>query len=111
MAEQKAFQEWVILEILGHRRLAGLLTEQQIAGSGFLRIDIPATSRVGAWTDFYPPASCYAIHPVTEELARAVAESLQAAPVSRFELPQLPAAAGASRWRADAFEDEEQDEA
>ncbi len=36
-----AFADWVILELLGHRRLAGYLTEAQIAGESFLRLDIP----------------------------------------------------------------------
>jgi hypothetical protein len=37
-----SFSSWVILELLGHRRLAGKLTEQQIAGHGFLRLDVPS---------------------------------------------------------------------
>lgn len=36
------FEEWVVLELLGHRRLAGYLSEQQVAGAGFLRLDVPS---------------------------------------------------------------------
>lgn len=35
------FEGYAILEILGHRRLGGFVTETDIAGHGFLRIDIP----------------------------------------------------------------------
>jgi len=39
--QQKGFKEWAILELMGHRRLAGLVSEQQIGGASFIRIDIP----------------------------------------------------------------------
>jgi hypothetical protein len=82
-------QGWFIVELMGHRRLAGLVTEQTIAGAGFLRIDVPgkAPGEVRA-TQFYPPASVYALTPVTEELARRVAEGSIVAPVTEWDLPR-----------------------
>jgi hypothetical protein len=41
--EQATFEGWVILELMGHRRLAGYLSEQQIGGASFLRIDVPSS--------------------------------------------------------------------
>lgn len=35
------FEEWMLVEQLGHKRIAGLVTEQTIAGFDYLRIDIP----------------------------------------------------------------------
>lgn len=35
------WEGWVILELMGHRRLAGHLTEEQIGGASFLRLDVP----------------------------------------------------------------------
>lgn len=81
MAE--TFDEWVILEIMGHRRLAGRLTEQEIGGSGFLRLDVPSEPPV---TQYYAPGSVFAIHPVAEEVARAAARHNRPAPVHRWEL-------------------------
>lgn len=78
------FAEWVILELMGHRRLAGFLTEQEIAGRGFLRLEIPAEQPV---TQLYNPTSVYAITPTTREIATAVAQTSQPAPVQRWELP------------------------
>ena len=34
------FDCWAILELMGHRRLAGYLREQEVSGHGFIRIDI-----------------------------------------------------------------------
>lgn len=84
--ERTPFAEWVILELLGHRRLAGHLTEQEIAGKGFLRLDIPAVDGQPAATQLYSPAAVYCITPTTEEVARAVATGNRPAPVQRWEL-------------------------
>jgi hypothetical protein len=75
-----SFGEWVILELMGHRRLAGWLTEQEIAGKGFLRLQTDEA------TQFYSPAAVYCITPTTEELARKVAATSRPAPVTRYEL-------------------------
>ena len=38
--EENDFEGWVILELMGHRRIAGRCAEQKIAGAEVLRIDI-----------------------------------------------------------------------
>jgi hypothetical protein len=89
MTENQIFAEWVILELMGHRRLAGFLTEQEIAGRGFLRLDVPGepTNTVPAATQLYNPASVYCVTPTTEAIARAVAATSRPAPVQQWELP------------------------
>lgn len=86
MSENGSFTGWAILELLGHRRLAGYLCEQEIAGAAFLRIDIPSGDGVLA-SQFYALAAVYGITPTTEEVARAVAQHNQPQPVHRWELP------------------------
>lgn len=91
--EHIPFAQWVILELMGHRRLAGFLTEQEIAGQGFLCLNVPGedpTSTVATATQFYNPKSVYCITPTTEQTARAVALASQPAPVQRWELPSAP---------------------
>ncbi len=86
---------WAILELMGHRRLGGFVSEQTIAGSSFLRIDIPDTDAEQRGveppsqrtaTQFYAPSSVYAITPTTEKMARAVAATNKPSPVQRWEL-------------------------
>lgn len=86
MAEQTAFESWVVLELMGRRRLAGYLREIQIAGADFLRIDVPGATGTAA-TQFYAPSAVYCITPTTEATAREVAEPWRVAPVQRWELP------------------------
>jgi hypothetical protein len=87
--EDQAFAEWAIVEMMGHRRLAGHVREVQIAGQGFLRLDIPASGDDAPRTQYLAPASIYALHPVGEATARKVADAFRPEPVSRWDLKEL----------------------
>lgn len=80
------FDEWAIVELLGHRRLAGRVREVTLAGAGMLRLDIPATPGHGEQTQYINPSSLYALHPTTEAIATAAAGNFRPSPVSRWEL-------------------------
>lgn len=81
------FDQWCLLEIMGHQRYAGRVTEQTIGGQAFLRIDIPAAGPQPPFTKFFSAGSVYAITPTTEELARGIAAELQHAPIGIYDLP------------------------
>lgn len=88
---------WTILELMGHRRLAGYVTEAEIAGGKFIRIDVPGKDGHGprstVATQYYGASSVYCLTPTTEEIARAVAERNQVEPAQPWEIkPALPAA-------------------
>jgi hypothetical protein len=93
-AKREGLDGWCVLELMGHRRLAGRVQEVTVAGQGFLRIDIPAVKGREPVTQLYSPGSVYAITPTTEELAKAVAESISHEPVyeAGFRKPALPSA-------------------
>lgn len=80
------FDEWAVLELMGHRRLAGRVQEVTIAGCAFLRIDVPSDPPA---TQFYAPGAIYCITPTSEDVARAFAQRHAPAPVQRWELPAL----------------------
>lgn len=85
---EEPFATWAILELMGHRRLAGYVTSVEIAGKGMLRIDCPVEDRTV--TQFYSPAAMYALTPVSEDVARSVAKRNTPEPVHRWELPAAP---------------------
>lgn len=85
MAEVKGFEGFAILELMGHRRLGGLVSEATVAGCAMLRIDIPCEPPV---TQFYSGQAVYAITPCGEAEARAVAAHNTPQPVSRWEFPR-----------------------
>lgn len=81
------FDEWAVLELMGHRRLAGRVSEVELAGAAFLRIDVFAgDAEAPVATQFYAAGAVYAITPTTEKVARAFGARAQPAPVARWEL-------------------------
>lgn len=93
MREEKGFESWCIVEIMGHQQLAGLVSEQVIAGQPFVRVDVPACEEDGrpvvpAYTKFLGGSSIYALTPVAEEVARAAVRALQKKPISIY-MPEL----------------------
>lgn len=98
---------WAVLELMGHRRLGGYVTEATIFGVAMCRIDIPAVGETAAATQFYGGAAIYALTPTTEAIARAVAESFRPAPVERWQLPALEAPRSRGGYEDDDVEAEE----
>jgi hypothetical protein len=95
----EAFKQWAILELMGHRKLAGLVSEESRFGTVMCRIDVPGP-------DGKSVTQCYAVTPVTEQVARAFAAKSSPAPVQRWEL-QLPEKTGSI---TDAEVDEGEDD-
>ena len=81
---------WALVELMGHQRMAGRIEEVELAGAGFLRIDVPAAEGPEfGLTRFVSPQAIYAINPMDETLAREMARAIDHEPVSPFELTQF----------------------
>ena len=87
--EQEKFDLWCVVELFGHSRIAGRCTEQNVAGTNMLRIDVPDTSNQPGFTRFFSSGAIYAINPVSEEVARQMAENLQIQPVNIWDVSHL----------------------
>ena len=79
--DQTTFEAWAIVDLFGHSQIAGQVSEQQIAGGTFLRVDVPAGDDQG-FTRYYGAGAIYSITPVPEDVARKAAASLQARPIT-----------------------------
>lgn len=85
--ENPGFNEWCVLDLMGHRRLAGHVTEQQVGGTNLLRIDVyRGDSPTPVATQLYSAAAVFCITPTTEAIARRLARSQYPVPVARWEL-------------------------
>jgi hypothetical protein len=76
--------------LLGHVKVAGLVTEETHFGTALGRIDIP-NAEGGFTTQYFGGSSVYRLTPTTEAIARSVAARNQPTPAHRWELPALPA--------------------
>lgn len=82
------FNHWCVVELMGHRRIGAKVTEETIAGQGFLRLDIPWDPPA---TQYVSPSSVYCLTPTTEAIATQIAKNCSARPVNEWEMPrQLP---------------------
>lgn len=77
---------FAIVELFGHTKIAGRVTEQNIAGTNMLRVDVPETKSNPPFTRFFGSAAIYAINPVTEEVADAYAERLSVQPIQVYDI-------------------------
>ena len=94
-APESGFDSWCVIEIFGHERIAGRVTEQMIGGCSFIRVDVPASNGMPAYTKFYGEKAIYSILPVSEELARGALARMRPQPVDPFLLPSpAPAPVG-----------------
>lgn len=83
-----SFEGWVLLEIMGHRKLGGYFKEQTIADVSFIRLDVISVEGKTIATQFYNPSSIYCITPTTQEIAVHYGVNNQPVPVARWELPE-----------------------
>lgn len=83
-------ETWAIVDLFGHVKIAGRLSEHQVGGQSFVRIDVPeVTGRRGpipAHTRLFGGAAIYSIAFVDQGTATLAARDILAAPVSMWSL-------------------------
>lgn len=87
--QTEKFDLWCIVELFGHSKIAGRCTEQNIAGTNMLRVDVPETPNQPAFTRLFGSSAIYAINPVDELTARYTAERLQVQPIESWNVQEI----------------------
>lgn len=97
--EEEKFETWAIVELMGHRKIVGRISEEIRFGTVFCRIDVPevphgygenAHGTIPAFTQYYGGSSIYCLTPVSENIARLIAQKDQQRPVQPWDIPNLP---------------------
>lgn len=93
MTETTAFDAWCLIELFGHTKLVGHVTETTVGGCNFIRVDVPEVEGNPAFTRYLSQGAIYSMTPIAEILARKMVEQMRPRPVSVWDLPQesLPA--------------------
>lgn len=87
-ATAQGFPRWCIVELLGRRRLGGMVSEAELFGRKMLRIDIPSAAEPDQVlaTQFYSAGALYGVTVCTEEVARREASYAQPRPMTSLQL-------------------------
>lgn len=107
--DTKPLEIWAIVELFGHNRIVGLVSEQQIAGANMVRIDVPEIPVCPAWTRFLNPSAIYAINPVTKEVAIEYAKSISVRPIESWDAREVLKRIDEAKRLAPAGDDGERD--
>ena len=84
MSEQKQFEEWAIVELFGHQKIAGRVSEQSIGGCSFVRVDVPETKRVPAFSRLFGNGAIYSMTVTDERSAKMAAEMFTPEPMDKW---------------------------
>lgn len=105
MSEQ-TFSEWAILDLFGHQKIAGRVSEQQIGGASFVRVDVPEVLGQNAFTKLFGSGAIYSITITDEETARAAAAYWKPLPMETWtikDMMKLPAPEEGSLYEEEDF--------
>lgn len=105
------FEQTCIVELFGHARIAGKVSEQTIGGQGFVRVDVPEIEGQKTFTKFYGPNAIYAITPVDETTMLLAVKGLRIEPIHRWELniPELAERVGEITHDPDEYDEDGKD--
>ncbi|MBE2198401.1 MAG: hypothetical protein IAE79_07295 [Anaerolinea sp.] len=105
--ENGNFGVWGILELMGHVKVAGYVTEEELFGTKMGRIDIPSDNGASV-TQYFGGGSVYRMTPVTEDIARAYARVNKPRPVEVWglALPAQRTETDDTDWEGDGWNDE-----
>lgn len=86
--EREELKAWVLVELFGHKRVVGFLSEQNFPGGILLRVDIPDLTKNGTivrkgFTRYFGLSAIYSITPITEEAVRELLPSIDGTPAAR----------------------------
>ena len=96
---------WAFIEIMGHSKIAGRVTERKIGPNVMIQVDVPKLDTEFLCTKLFNPASLFSITPTNEEWCRKWAKQ-----VANYDLKPLPYIPEAPRLDVTAASESEPDD-
>ena len=84
MDKKQSFDQWCVVELFGHQVIAGKVTEQEIGGCSFVRVDVPSIEGSEKFTRFFSQGAIYSVSPVSEEVAKVAIKDFCPKPISAY---------------------------
>ena len=102
---QETIETWAYIEIMGHSKIAGRVSERKIGVAVMLQVDVPKPDEGFSHTELYSPASIFSIKPTTEEWCRKFIAARVNYPVLPYIMPARQLTTGESDEQ-DFYEDD-----
>lgn len=83
---EEKLELFAIVELFGHSRISGKVTEQTVGSSTFIRIDVPETKAQPGFSRIVNPSAVYAINPVTEDVMELMASQIEQKPIEAWDI-------------------------
>lgn len=80
---------WALIELFGHAKIAGKVSEQTIGGCSFLRVDVPSIDDQPAFTRLFGQGAIYSITVTDEQTATAAARHWQPRPMDTWTIAEV----------------------
>jgi len=78
-----------IVELFGHQKVAGQISEYSIGSSTFIRIDVPDTKLQPKFTRFVNPTAVYSINPTDKTTMQFMADAISAKPIDSWDFQEM----------------------
>lgn len=83
------FDVWGILELFGHKKIAGRISEQSIGAITLIRVDVPGEGDQPGFTKMFGGSAIYGLTPTDELTARAAARSFEEKPLECYTIRDM----------------------
>lgn len=87
--QQEKIELFAIVELFGHTKISGIVTEFVMGGASFIRVDVPEIPEQPSYTRLLNPSAIYAINPVTEEVMQASAKAIKSKPIETWDAREM----------------------
>lgn len=85
------FEQWAIVELMGHAHIAGKVTEETRFGTVLMRVDVPALEDTAAFTTYFGGSAIYRMTPCDEATVLRYVKNYAPKPISIYvPQPQQP---------------------
>lgn len=81
--DQETIETWAYVEIMGHTKVAGRVSERKVGINVMLQVDIPNGEEGFSHSVVYSPSAIFSIQPTTEDWCRKFVKA-------RIDYPVLP---------------------
>ena len=84
-AQPSELKAWALVELFGHQRIVGYLSQQSFGTGVLFRVDVPDLTKEGkvvrqGFTRYFGIAAIYSITPVDEETVRTLLPNIDGTP-------------------------------